>query len=394
MGAQFRFVHCADLHLGARFRGMSSADPAAAERMRRSVFESFGRIVDAGIAAKADAMFIAGDAFDEETVTPMTRQFLVDQLRRFGKPVFICRGNHDPRTEWEDSMPYPENVHEFATEPEALPIPGVDGAEAVGASFADWHEERNLPSMIRGTPGKFTVACVHCDVGASTPEYDYSPCSETDFRGKGVDYWAIGHIHKRAIVSRDPWVVYSGNIQGRSFKETGEKGACIVTVRDGRVSDVDFVATQGIVWYDEVLDITGKTFDALAAELSDRVAPGSAVRVTLVGTGQLDRMAREKPEDMARMLSQRIRSEVSGMEVRSMPEVDLEARRGGRDMLGLVISQGDSLRGSRKRILAMLSRNPVLKTEMRRFEAMSDDELASLVDSAVRTLASRMEASR
>ena len=76
MGAHFRFVHCADLHLGSRFKGVSVRDPAMGERMTESVFESFGRIVDLARSEKADFMVIAGDAFDESTITPATRHRL------------------------------------------------------------------------------------------------------------------------------------------------------------------------------------------------------------------------------------------------------------------------------------------------------------------------------
>lgn len=393
MGARFRFIHCADLHLGARFRGVSETDPARAEALRESVFASFRRIVDTGISEDADAMFIAGDAFDEETITPMTRMFLVDELRRFGRPVFICRGNHDPHTSWESSMPYPDNVVEFGTEPERFDIPGVEGAEAVGASFADWHDERNLPSMIRGSPDRFTVACVHCDVDNPSPEYAYSPCTRSDLLGKGVDYWALGHIHRREVISERPWAVYPGNIQGRSFRETGEKGAYLVTVRDGAVAEARFFATQGVRWHDETVDIGGKTFDDLVSEISSRVPRGSALRVTLTGSGDLDGMVRRP--DIVGLLSSRLGCTVSSVVAETTPGVDLDSRRGGLDMMGMVISRGDSLReGGRDAVLAKLRDNPVLKARIDAFEAMSDEELLSLVDSAVMSLASRMEASR
>ena len=245
MGAHFRFVHCADLHLGSRFKGVSVRDPAMGERMTESVFESFGRIVDLARSEKADFMVIAGDAFDESTITPATRHRFASELGRLGIPCFIARGNHDPHTSWESSIPYPDNVHEFGTEPEYIELEGLDGVEIVGASFADWHEERNLPSMVRGSPDRFTVACMHCDVDTAGAQYDYSPCRLSDMVGRGVDYWAIGHIHKRAVLSEDPYVVYPGNIQGRKISESGEKGCYLVTVDDGRVSELRFVPTQG-----------------------------------------------------------------------------------------------------------------------------------------------------
>ncbi len=391
MGPNFTFVHCADLHLGARFKGMSDTDPKEAERMTRTVFESFSRIVDLALSEEADAMFIAGDAFDEETITPRTRMFLADELKRVGIPVFMVRGNHDPVTSWEESIPFPPNVHVFGTEPEAVGIPGVDGAEVVGASFADWEEKRNLPSMLRGTPGKFTVACVHCDVGGTSKDYSYSPCTLSELSGRGVDYWALGHIHKRSVLSQDPWAVYPGNIQGRSFKETGEKGAYVVKVVDGRVGEARFVPTQGRVWYDETVDITGKDLNAVIRELSQRIARDSLVRLTFVGRGELDSMLRRESGDLAELLSSRIGSRVTGTEVCSTPDVDIEARRGSKDMVGLMISAGDALKASgREGILDVVRENPMVRKESEVLESMSDEELEALVDEALMTVVSRM----
>ncbi len=391
MGPNFTFVHCADLHLGARFKGMSDTDPKEAERMTRTVFESFSRIVDLALSEEADAMFIAGDAFDEETITPRTRMFLADELKRVGIPVFMVRGNHDPVTSWEESIPFPPNVHLFGTEPETVGIPGVDGAEVVGASFADWEEKRNLPSMLRGTPGKFTVACVHCDVGGTSKDYSYSPCTLSDLSGRNVDYWALGHIHKRSVLSQDPWAVYPGNIQGRSFKETGEKGAYVVKVVDGRVGEARFVPTQGRVWYDETVDITGKDLNAVIRELSQRIARDSLIRLTFIGRGELDSMLRRESGDLAELLSSRIGSRVTGTEVCSTPDVDIEARRGSKDMVGLMISAGDALKASgRKGILEVVRDNPMVRKESEVLESMSDEELEALVDEALMTVVSRM----
>ncbi len=395
MGAHFRFVHCADLHLGARFKGVAETDPEEAERMTRSVYESFSRIVDAATSEGADAMFIAGDAFDEGTITPRTRSFLVRELRRASVPVFMARGNHDPRTSWESSLPYPSNVVEFGVEPERHDIPGVEGAEAVGASFADWHESRNLPSMIRGSPDRFTVACVHCDVDNPSAEYQYSPCSLSDLRGRGVDYWALGHIHKRTVLSQEPWAVYPGNIQGRSFKETGEKGAYMVTVRDGRVAEARFFATQGIVWHDVEADITGRTLEQVSEDLASRIPRGSLARVTFIGSGDLDRMLRDSPSDVASLLSERLGCTVADVSVSTSPAMDLESHRGARDMIGAVLSAGDSLGAAgRDEIIRLICGNPMARDRRDVFESMTDEELVELVRAATMSLVSRMGMSR
>ena len=395
MGARFRFIHCADLHLGARFRGVGKKDPTRAEAMRQSVFDSFRRVVDTAISEKVDAMFISGDSFDEDTITPATRYFLAEELRRVAIPVFMVKGNHDPVTSWDESIPFPANVHVFGTDVERLDIPGVEGAEVVGASFREWHDERNIPSMMHGSSDRFTVACVHCDVDNPGADYQYSPCSMSDFYGKGVDYWALGHIHKRSVLSQNPWVVYPGNIQGRSFKESGEKGAYLVTVTDGRVSEARFIPTQGMVWHDLEQDITGLDVDSLTQTLSQKIARGSIARITLTGAGDLDRMCRRNPDDMVKMIESRLGCTISSIESKATASVDPESRRGSSDMTGLVVDQGYMLRdGPREAIIDAICSNPVSKKYRDVYEAMSDEELRGLVDSAMRSLVNSLGVSR
>lgn len=84
--------------------------------MTESVFRSFSRIVDLAISEKVDFVVIAGDAFDEFTITPATRHRFASELARMEVPCFIARGNHDPQVAWAASIPYPPNVHEFGTE--------------------------------------------------------------------------------------------------------------------------------------------------------------------------------------------------------------------------------------------------------------------------------------
>jgi DNA repair exonuclease SbcCD nuclease subunit len=55
-------------------------------------------------------------------------------------------------------------------------------------------------------------------------------------RAKSYDYWALGHVHAHEVVAQDPWIVYPGNLQGRSIRETGAKGAVLVDVADGDVT--------------------------------------------------------------------------------------------------------------------------------------------------------------
>jgi DNA repair exonuclease SbcCD nuclease subunit len=74
---------------------------------------------------------------------------------------------------------------------------------------------------------------------------------------RGYDYWALGHVHEFEIVSSDPHVVYPGNLQGRSNRECGPKGAVFVDVQDGRVRELRRIITDKARWAEVVLDAGG-----------------------------------------------------------------------------------------------------------------------------------------
>jgi DNA repair protein SbcD/Mre11 len=86
------------------------------------------------------------------------------------------------------------------------------------------------------------IGLLHANVGSNPDHAPYAPCSVEDLRRGEMDYWALGHIHRREIVldgsDGGPWAVYPGNLQGRSPKpsERGAKGASVVHVRNGRSS--------------------------------------------------------------------------------------------------------------------------------------------------------------
>ena len=395
MGDRFTFIHCADLHLGSRFKGITDDDPELGRRMRSSPMESFTRIVDLAIEREVDFMIVAGDLYDESNTLPSIRLGLSEQFGRLRRPVFVARGNHDSVTSWTDAIPYPENVYEFPTLPTSIGM-NVRGqkVEVVGASFQGRYDGRNLPSMLKGRKGYFTIACIHCDVDPPNGSSEYSPCRREDLCGRDVEYWALGHIHKRAVIMEEPMVVYPGNIQGRSIKETGEKGAYIVTVEDGRVASIEFVATQSILWEEADVDITGMSLQGLLSVLEETVQRGSVVRLNITGSGELDRPLRSEKEDIIRMIQSRCGCTVYDVIADTTSVLDPGSIIGMKDMRGKVVEAGMQLSRDRASLIDAICENGVASENRAFFESLGDEELASIVDSAVRRTVSSMEVGR
>lgn len=395
MGNKFSFIHCADLHLGARFVGIMDDDPQLGGRMRDSVKESFSRIIDAGLDREVDFMVISGDLYDDTNVQPSIRLFLCNELKRFGRPVYIARGNHDPESPWDKAIPYPENVHEFPIIQHHY-VMNIRGSmvDVTGISFCESHDRRNLVSMISGIEGRFSIAVVHCDIETTDGDSDYAPFSIGDTVGKGVDYWALGHIHKREVISDNPYVVYPGNIQGRSIKETGEKGAYIVSVTDGAVDSMEFIATQSISWEVVHVDVTGKGLDQVLDEVCGALNPDKAVRLVFEGHGECNVALRKNLDDILTVISERTGCIMAGATVDTTGTIDPDSLIGGSDMRSKIVGICRDLKGDRRRILDTIATNAMAGKNMGFFESLTDEELYELVEDSMMSVLSDMEASR
>jgi DNA repair exonuclease SbcCD nuclease subunit len=261
----FRFVHCADLHLDSPFRGISSTDPELAAILRNATFQAFEKVVDVAIEEEADLILISGDIYDQGDGSLRAQLGFRDILQKAsdrGIRSFIVHGNHDPLESWKSGITFPAGVHRFGPEVEKVPFSrnGKVLAEIYGISYKRAEQYSNLASLFRasGEHQIFRIGLLHCNLGgSSTGHGNYSPCTMDDLERSGMDYWALGHIHKPSILrDSSPSVVYSGNIQGRHIGEKGKRGCYLVEVSGTRVTSIEFHETSVILWSEEVLDIS------------------------------------------------------------------------------------------------------------------------------------------
>jgi DNA repair exonuclease SbcCD nuclease subunit len=103
----------------------------------------------------------------------------------------------------------------------------------------------------------YKIAMLHTNVDGRADHDNYAPCGKSDLIAAGMNYWALGHIHTRQILHTDPYIVYPGNIQGRSVKETGERGCYIVDVDEFGGTQLHFYELDSIRWYQQVISIEG-----------------------------------------------------------------------------------------------------------------------------------------
>ena len=272
-----RIVHAADIHLDTPYR---RHDEAVRARLREAGREAFTRLVDLALEREVDALLLAGDLFDNEWLTLATERVLVDELTRAtnaGLTVVYATGNHDPgRANYRAmGIGWPEErFHVVASrQPRSIAVEreGDVVGWVVAAGHQTPHEDRDLAAAFPPAPGpEPAVALLHAQVmsAAAAEQHDRYAPTTLDGLDPSYAYWALGHIHQRQEVRRDPPVYYPGNVQGRHPAENGAKGALVVTLDRGAAPEVEFHALAPVRWETlepEGLDAARNSADVQAA---------------------------------------------------------------------------------------------------------------------------------
>jgi DNA repair exonuclease SbcCD nuclease subunit len=306
----FRFLHAADLHLDTPFEGIRELAPFVADALADASLAALDNLVSHAVEASAAFVLFAGDIYDgpERGVRAQLRfKRALVELATHGIASFVVYGNHDPLaaaeggsgSRWSAISSLPPEVTVFpAGTPVTVPV--RSGGEVVatvqGVSYAERETSENLARRFRRpAAGPFHVGLLHCNVGGdSTGHANYSPCTLDDLRAAGLDYWALGHVHKRQVLSgrassrSEPFVVYPGNTQGRSLKasERGPKGATLVEVVGGTVVGCGLVECDSVRFEEVELDVAevegiDEICDHLAASARERLALAGGRSVVL-----------------------------------------------------------------------------------------------------------------
>ncbi|HEL8792723.1 TPA: exonuclease SbcCD subunit D [Listeria monocytogenes] len=258
---EIQFLHMADLHLDSPFIGLSTLPQPLFSAIQESTFQSLERITTVAIKEAVDFVLIAGDIYDSEDQSVRAQARFSKEMKRLevaNIPVFMIHGNHDFIEKHKEKLTLPSNVHVFSEQVEVMSHKTATGVSVNIYGFS--YNERHIRSSrvdkykIQGN-ADFHIALLHGSEVSSSKEHDvYAPFRVQEISKKGFDYWALGHIHKRQLLAESPSIYYPGNIQGRNRKESGEKGASIITLSEASTT-IDFIGTSPIIWEEAVITL-------------------------------------------------------------------------------------------------------------------------------------------
>lgn len=256
---QISFIHAADLHLDSPMIGLKHLPANILARLRDSTFTALKRLTKAAIDHQVDFVILAGDIFDGEDRSLRAQSRFRAEMNKLAEqqiPVFVIHGNHDHLNGSWIQLDMPENIYFFDSSVEMKELRTIRGDKVhlYGFSYPTRHVyEKKIDQYNKMEPADFHIGILHGNEGGRADHDNYAPFTIKELQEKEFDYWALGHIHKRAILSETPPIIYPGNIQGRNRKETGMKGCYLVTLNELE-QKLEFVETSDCLWEEAVVE--------------------------------------------------------------------------------------------------------------------------------------------
>lgn len=250
-------MHLADAHLDSPFQGLSFLPSNEFKNIKQSTQKSFTKAIDTALDRNVDLVLIAGDTFDSAHPGPQSQLFFNREIQRLTDKkiqVVMILGNHDylnpdemllPQTPYFKLLGSNEEVEEFESKTkEDFPY------TVVGFSYQHNHIETDKISEFPKKGDNFTIGLMHAGTKTTTNYQNvYAPFTTAEIKDLNYNYFALGHIHLRQTLSKDPLIVYSGNLQGRHINEQGSKGVYIGIVDETtKKVSLDFIETAPIIW--------------------------------------------------------------------------------------------------------------------------------------------------
>lgn len=402
-----KLVHAADLHLDSPLVGLERYPGAPANELRRATRDALERLVALCVAEEAKLLLVAGDLFDGGWRDYSTGLFFAEQmvrLRDAGVRVVWIRGNHDAMSKMTKSLLPPDNVRELEhRHPETV---FVEEADVVvhGQGFAQPDVRTDLT---QGYPapvaGALNIGLLHTALDGREGHAPYAPCKLSALVDRGYEYWALGHVHTHEVVHRAPWVVYPGNLQGRHARETGAKGAVVVSYEGARVTAVEHRALDVVRWARVEVDAGAcATLDDVGEAVRDAVlAAGKdvgqrllAVRVVIGGASSVHGALHRDPEEVQALVRNAVLDAAGGAVWVERLVLETRTPRAAGDQLGLPLGPlGEltrelaALRADPEALAAFLASVPGLAEVQRKVRLSAEEEAFGPLQDSERLLA-------
>lgn len=233
-----KIIHTADVHLDSKLGRY--LDSAEATTRRNELLLSFQRMVEYGAEIGVDAILISGDLFDVRKISATARDSVYSaMINNPGIVFYYLRGNHDTEafqtqvTEKYGNLP--SNLKLFYDSWTSYELMGSDGKMVV-ITGAELSAKNNaaLTDSLSLDRNKLNIVMLHGQEVETAGKKDAEVIPLREYKDRGIDYLALGHIHQPKIEKLDGRGVYaySGCLEGRGFDECGPRGFNLLEINE------------------------------------------------------------------------------------------------------------------------------------------------------------------
>jgi DNA repair exonuclease SbcCD nuclease subunit len=321
-----RFLHTADWQIGTQF-GQFEADEAA--HLAQARFDTVRRIAEEAAARQVDAVLVAGDVFDLQTVSDTVIRRLFGALQAFAGPWIMLPGNHDAALV-ESVWTRAQRLNCVAPNVRLVLEPGVVLLEACRCALLcapltqriTYDDTTGFFDTTGTPPGYHRIGLAHGSVSGILQEgIDSSnPIAPTRAASARLDYLALGDWHGHFRVDERTW--YAGTHEQDRFRANDPGFMLSVTLSEpGALPQVEPVRVGQYQWHrwDETISVSSDV-DALKTRLA-ALGHHDVLRLAVSGTAALaDAEAVHVAVEEVRARVRALRVDLSGLQV--LPTAD------------------------------------------------------------------------
>lgn len=270
-----KLLHLADLHLGVENYGRTDPETGLHTRLL-DYLARLDEAIDLAVHEQVHAVIIAGDIYKNRTPNPTHQREFARRIRRLraaNLPVFILVGNHDisPAAGRANSVEIFHTLEiegvivasrtaTIRIETEAGPfqiiaLPWVTRHNLLTRDDLRQASLREVDALLLERVDRFlqqavadrdpalpTVLAIHGSIHGAMTGAEQQMMLDRDLvlprsvvSMPGVDYVALGHIHRHQSMGEHPPIIYPGSIERVDFGEEHEdKGCVIVELEQGQ----------------------------------------------------------------------------------------------------------------------------------------------------------------
>jgi DNA repair exonuclease SbcCD nuclease subunit len=270
-----KIIHFADLHIGSKFERMP--DDIKTE-LNTKLRNAFAKIIDYAKENNITTILMAGDIFDKNSVLMKDKKFFYDLIKANSEiDFYYIKGNHDSLSKYNDEI---DNLHTF----DGIKSYLKGNVRIIGYELTD--NNSSLYNVSPFTTDKYNIMMLHGDI---KNQKDNNYIDLKKLQNKNVNYFALGHIHKREDGKvGDSKYAYPGCVLGRGFDEVGEKGFLVL---DTETNTTTFYGLSDILFEHIDIQVNGLNEAELKKEISTQLGgtkPSYITEIRLTGKSDIE----------------------------------------------------------------------------------------------------------